>query len=125
MMTEQSFSVLLLEDDPSLRGMLKTFMEIDGFQVLTIPDKFDLNEIITIIKTKRPNIIFMDVHLNNLDGVEILRKVRNDVNLVGVKVIMASGLDMRRECIAAGANDFLLKPYMPDEIINALRKKLQ
>lgn len=110
--------VALAEDDATMITLLKTLLKMEGFQ----PIPLDANEdIVAGVMSHQPDILLMDVHLNNKNGIEELKKLRADPNGKNVRVVMVSGLDVREKCLAQGANAFLLKPFMPDDLIAALR----
>ena len=52
---------------------------------------------------------------------DLVRDIRGSEETKGIKIIMASGVDLRQECLEAGADAFLLKPYMPDDLFKYLR----
>ena len=66
----------------------------------------------------------MDVHLPNVNGMDVLEQVRANSETKYLKVVMTSGLNLKIECEERGANDFLLKPYMPDDLLNILKRNL-
>jgi two-component system response regulator MtrA len=111
--------VLLAEDDPTMISLLKTLLNIEGFEVETILDQPG-NLLENMCKAK-PDVVLLDVHLGELNGVDIIRQMRQVPELKSVKVIMSSGMHKEDECLAAGADDFLLKPYMPEELLRRLR----
>ncbi len=104
-----------------MQSLLRTLLEIEGFQVLVAPDRKGLEDIVQAIHDARPDILLLDVHLRNISGYDIVRSVRADAATQGARVIMSSGMDVKENCLEAGADDFLLKPYMPDDLINKLR----
>jgi len=109
---------MLLEDDPTMLELLKTLLQIEGYKVKTISNT---DHIITEVQEYMPEIILMDVHLGNgQDGGKVLTAIKAEESLADVKIIMTSGSDLRKECISNGANDFLFKPYMPDELIGKI-----
>jgi DNA-binding response OmpR family regulator len=111
--------VLLAEDDFTMVSLLKTLLGMEGFQVTTLLDqKGDLFE---NIRMEKPDVLLLDVYLGELNGLDILRQLRRTPDLKTIKVVMTSGIDKSVECMAAGANAFLLKPFMPDELMNKLR----
>jgi DNA-binding response OmpR family regulator len=113
--------VLLVEDDATMQAVLRTLLEIEGFEVTIAPDCKGQTELVSFIKAENPDVMLLDVHLRETSGIEVLRELRQDAAYATTRVIMTSGLDVKEKCIAAGANSFLLKPYMPDELINKLR----
>jgi DNA-binding response OmpR family regulator len=111
--------VMLVEDDPTMLSLLDTLLEIEGFEVAQI---FDFENVIEEVRMASPDVILMDVHIHDIDGKEILANLRADDGFGETKIIMSSGMDFRHECLAKGANDFILKPYMPDELINKIKQ---
>jgi CheY-like chemotaxis protein len=120
MNTTQGKKVMLVEDDAAMLAVLSTLLEIEGFQVLS-PQKKSLDEIVQAIRSDQPDTILLDVHLRDVSGYDVIEQVRKDPQINQVRVVMTSGMDVEDQCIAAGANDFLLKPYMPDELITKLQ----
>jgi len=109
--------IMLIEDDPTMISLLGTLLEMEGYQVIKM-QKF--GSVLEDIERELPDVILMDVHLNDLDGLDFLADMRKRDSIKEIKVIMSSGIDKRRESMKAGANDFLLKPYMPDELIEKI-----
>ena len=116
-----SNKVMLVEDDATMQAVLRTLLEIEGYQVFLAPAKLKLDELIQSIRDAMPDIILLDVHLRDLSGYDIVRCIREDSAIAGARVVMTSGMDVKERCMAAGADDFLLKPYMPDELIRKLQ----
>ena len=71
--------------------------------------------------SEQPDILLMDVHLLNQNGIDVLTKLRATAGGAAVRVLMASGLDFKDQCMARGANAFIQKPFMPDDLLVALR----
>lgn len=111
--------VLLVEDDQTMLTLLNTLLEIEGHEVSQL-DVFD--NVIEDVRGNAPDVILMDVHLHETDGLELLSAIRSDKELHDVKVIMSSGMDFLEESLSKGANGFLLKPYMPDELISRINE---
>ena len=107
--------VLLIEDDPTMLSLLGTLLDMEGFEVVKL-EKF--NAVVMAIQNAGPDVVLMDVNLQEVNGLEILTELRQDASLNDVKVIMSSGMDFRRESMENGADDFIQKPYMPDELID-------
>lgn len=111
--------VLLIEDDPTMVSLLETLLEFEGFEVKILKD---YSSILEHVVKESPDLILMDVHLKEADGLEVLAKMKNDHNLKKVKVIMASGMDYEKQSIQIGANDFIQKPFMPDELVLKIKR---
>jgi CheY-like chemotaxis protein len=111
--------ILLAEDDYTMVSLLTTLLGLEGYQVVTALDK--VGNIIENIRKEMPDMILMDVYLGDLNGLAIIKELRQQDDLKDIRVIMASGMNMREACLDAGANEFLLKPYMPDDLLRLLR----
>jgi CheY-like chemotaxis protein len=113
--------LLLLEDDRDMSMLLQTLLEIEGYQVRSYDSKRP-----TAIQAEeeRPDLVFLDVHLGGKDGIQILRELRANPALAGLRVVMTSGINLTEECLQAGANAFIVKPYMPENLLKLLTKVL-
>jgi DNA-binding response OmpR family regulator len=111
--------ILLAEDDETMVGLLKTLLTMEGFDVLGLDVDADIP---AAVEREKPDALFMDVHLGSQSGMEILEVIRNNKDLADVRVVMTSGLDVREQCLRGGANAFLLKPFMPDDLLRALKQ---
>ncbi|NLF51804.1 MAG: response regulator [Leptolinea sp.] len=112
-------NVLILEDNSMMCNLLKTLLDLEGFNVIC--PTFPLMDILKVIKDSRSDAILMDINLPGLNGLEILKMIRNSDDINSIKVIIISGSDRKKESIEAGADHFLMKPYIPDELIQILK----
>lgn len=113
--------ILLLEDDRDMTMLLQTLLEIEGYQVRSYDAKRPVAE---QAAEHKPDLVFLDVHLGGKDGIEILKEMRTNTALAGLRVVMTSGINLTEECLAAGANAFIVKPYMPENLLKLLAKVL-
>lgn len=111
--------VLLADDDYTMVTLLKTLLGMEGYQVATLLDKN--GDMLDTIRQEMPDIMLVDVYLGDRNGLDIVRQIRAEPDFKKLRIVMASGIDKTEECLAAGANAFLLKPYMPEELFNLLR----
>lgn len=114
-------TVLIVEDEDVLLELLRGMLEANGFHVLTCMDGLDA---VRIYKEKgsQIDVVLTDMGLPALGGWEVLAQVRA-IN-PGAKVVCASGFldsSIRDEMIAAGAVDFIQKPYSYENLIGLLR----
>jgi CheY-like chemotaxis protein len=114
--------VMIVDDDRTTVSLLETLLEMDGFEVITEARK-DL--ILPGIRSAAPDIVLMDVFLaQSDDGMGVLADLRSTPDLADVRVVMTSGMDLEEQCLAAGANAFLLKPYTPDQLSKIIQDNL-
>ncbi len=112
--------ILLVEDDATMQMLLKTLLELDKHQVTIIGDL--TQNILQTVLDLRPDILIMDVNLRQINGIEILKMIRSSDISWKLYILMTSGMDFQDECRKAGADAFLLKPYMPEELARQLKK---
>jgi DNA-binding response OmpR family regulator len=110
-------SIMIIEDDPTMIDLLCTLLEMEGFQPIKV-QQFD--SVLAEIKQHLPDVVVMDVHLHEQNGLKILEALRADRTLKPVRVIMSSGMDWQRESMQIGADDFIMKPFMPEELIEKI-----
>lgn len=111
--------VLLAEDDATMVSLLQTLLKMEGYEVSALDADSNVPD---AVEREKPDALFMDVHLGQQSGMDILEIIRKNEEFAGVRVVMTSGLDVREECIRRGANAFLLKPFMPDDLLRVLRQ---
>ena len=111
--------ILLAEDDPTMISLLKTLLKLEGYEVLALDANADVP---AAVERERPQALFMDVHLGEQSGMTILEVIRKNQDLSDIRVVMTSGLNVKEECLRRGANAFLMKPFMPDDLLNLLKQ---
>ena len=111
--------ILLADDDYTMVALLKTLLGMEGYQVATLLDKD--GDILENIRHANPDVLLIDIYLGDRNGLDIVRQIRQAPDLNRLKIVMASGIDKSKECLAAGADAFLLKPYMPNDLFDILR----
>jgi len=99
-------------------SLLKTLLKMEGFEVVAL----DVNaDVPAAVQRENPDALLMDVHLGQQSGVDIVQAIRRNPALANVRIVMTSGLNMKEECLQHGANYFLLKPFMPDDLLKVLK----
>ena len=105
--------IMVVDDDDTMNSLLKMLLEFDGFVVTLMPDG---SFVLPSALKEKPDALLMDVHIGGVDGLQVLRQLRQHPDLKTLPVIMASGMDLEDQCAAAGASAFILKPYPPDQL---------
>jgi Response regulators consisting of a CheY-like receiver domain and a winged-helix DNA-binding domain len=113
--------VMLVDDDLTMRSLLKTLLELEGYQVIAKGDG-DENVLIETLRQEKPQVLILDVFLHRANGMSLLHTIRQEADLHNTTILMTSGMDVKNQCLENGANGFLLKPYMPDELTDWLRE---
>ncbi|MCA1616811.1 MAG: response regulator [Acidobacteria bacterium] len=116
--------VLVVEDHPDIRSMLKTMLEMRGYGVLEAADG---EQGVCVAERERPSLILMDATLPRLDGLAATRRIRALASLEGVPVVFLSGHaqpDFRNEALSSGAAEFLVKPVRLAELERVIERHL-
>ncbi len=111
-------NIMLIDDDPTMLLLLKTLLEMEGFKTSKWEGSHSIFE---DIKQKKPDIVLLDVNLRGENGIDVLKQIRQDPEINHTRVILSSGMDYRETAREAGANAFLLKPYMPEDLIKMVK----
>jgi DNA-binding response OmpR family regulator len=110
--------ILLLEDDATMLSLLTKLLEMEGFQIL-YPQKLNHGDILETISKTQPDLILADVLMKEVNGLEFVSKLPANRSY---RILMTSGLDVEAECLQAGVDGFILKPYFPEELIRRIRE---
>lgn len=116
--------VLVAEDDEDILDLVVFDLEDEGYDVLTARNG---EEAIALALERRPDLILLDVAMPGLDGYEVTRRLRADESTRGTPVVLLTARAQVRDVIAgfeAGANDYVTKPFRPDELRTRLHAAL-
>jgi CheY-like chemotaxis protein len=120
-----SYRILVADDEPHIRQILRFTLERAGYQVYLAADGEDALKQAAELK---PNLVLLDVMMPKVDGYEVCRKMRQDFSLNQIPVIMLSARGEQRDRVAGlegGANDYLVKPYSNEELLLRVRNVLE
>src|SRR5215831_7648303 len=119
-MTEKE-KILVVDDEPSIRKVLQTLLEVDGYRVDTVPSGREALE--HIADGKRPDLIILDVLMPEMDGLETLRQLMQvDRSLSVIMLSCSNEVTTVVEAIRLGAMDYLTKPFEKPELEAAFLK---
>ncbi|MBL0967739.1 MAG: response regulator [Brevundimonas sp.] len=114
--------VLIADDDPLLRALLEHKLAADGHIVISAEDG---GEVLELVSEHRPDLIVMDAMMPVMDGFEVLRRLKVGVEYSDIPVIMLTALRREADIVGAlqlGAADYLVKPFIPDELLQRVRR---
>ncbi len=114
--------ILVVEDDPAISNLIRTTLETQNYQYHTA--KTGSSALMDAI-SYRPDVIILDLGLPDMDGVEIIEKVRGWTNTPIIVVSARSEDQDKVEALDAGADDYLTKPFSIDELLARLRVALR
>jgi len=116
--------IMLVDDEPNLRELLRQMLELGGFDVVEAEDGLAALE---KLEKVAPDVMILDVMMPNLDGVSLCKRLRAGTTFAGLPIIMVSGKTQHRavqEGLAAGANQYLCKPITVEELLQSVRALL-
>ncbi len=111
--------VLVVEDDPDIAAVLRTYLEDDGYSVVVMSDGY---RALAFAEAQHPFAIMLDVMLPRLDGWSVLNRLKRNPRTANVPVIVVSIVDNREYGILLGATDYLVKPVDQERMRQVLRR---
>ena len=116
--------VLVIDDNDELRDAVAGVLNLSGFNVI---DARDAETAIDLVKHQRPDLIICDVRMPGMDGYSLLGEIRNHSETASIPVILMTGSaskeDYRRGMVN-GADDYLFKPFTPEELVEAVLSRI-
>jgi DNA-binding response OmpR family regulator len=115
-------TILVVEDDPVILDLLAVNFELEGYTVVRAVDGEDG---LATARRFRPAAVVTDIMMPKRSGLDLLRDLRADADLAAVPVILVSAKALAsdiREGLAAGADDYVTKPFEPDELLVRVEK---
>ncbi len=112
--------IMIVDDDRTTVKLLKTLLEMDGFEVESASRGQD---VITSVPDNPPDIFLVDFHLIDMTGLELITTLRAMEAFKTTPIVVASGMDKENEALEVGANRFLGKPFDPN-VLSAIFTEL-
>ena len=112
-------TILIVEDDQPMARLLQTLLEIEGYKALSAPRP---ETVVNTVRRNQPDLVVMDLHLGQVNTLDILRELKKDPEIKSTPVIIVSGLDAEEDCQRAGADAFMLKPYSPNRLLEIIKQ---
>ena len=114
--------ILVVEDDTSVRNLITTTLKTHEYRYLTAPDG---QSAILETSSHNPDIVLLDLGLPDIDGVEIIKKIRTWSNMPIIVISARSEDTDKIDALDAGADDYLTKPFSVEELLARLRVSLR
>lgn len=115
--------VLVVDDDRSIRDALERGLRLEGFDVIAVASG---EEALTVTDSDNADVVVLDVGLAGIDGVEVVRRIRADGNDVPICILSARvEVGDRVIGLEAGADDYLVKPFVLEELVARLNALLR
>ncbi len=120
-----SLKILVVDDEPDIRDVLKITLEAEKYEVIEAENG---EEAIKIVSQKVPDLVLLDYKMPKMDGREVCRRIKKDILLRHLPIIMVTGkgeITDKVDGIDAGADDYIVKPFEPEELLAHIRMILR
>ena len=110
--------VLIVDDDPFIRKLIVTTLE--GVSSFDLHEAGDGEEAVRVARSEGPRLVFLDIDMPRLDGIEACRQMRAEPAMAGSKIVMLTATaddSARLRAAQAGADRFLTKPFSPLDLL--------
>jgi len=116
-------SVLIVDDDPKLLKMLQRTLTYEGLTVFTATNGL---EALPLVHSQQPDMIIVDWMMPKMDGLSFIQRLRDDENKILVLMLTArDAIENRVEGLESGADDYLVKPFAPAELVARVHAMLR
>lgn len=124
-MENNMYSLLIIEDDPAYLNQMALFLRLEGFDVRTASDGASA---LVMLHEQRPDLVLSDIIMPDMDGHAVMAALKSDDELADIPFIFVTALadraDVRRG-MAAGADDYLPKPFSAEELLAAVTGRIR
>ena len=115
-------TILVVEDEPQIAGIVRDYLEHAGFAVIPAGDGAAA---LALMRARRPDALVLDLGLPRVDGLDVIRAIRRD-SRVPILILSARGDEADRVAgLELGADDYVVKPFSPRELVARVRAVLR
>ncbi|MDB5646892.1 response regulator [Methylobacterium sp.] len=108
--------VVVADDDTITRSIINLKLKSRGYNVITAPDG---SEALRVIEAEAPDLVVLDAMMPGINGFELLRQIKTTPKTAGTLVVMLTSRKLEQDIVGAlnaGASDYLVKPFIPEEL---------
>jgi DNA-binding response OmpR family regulator len=116
--------LLIADDEPGVRALVRMTLEVDSFEILEARDG---EEALALAREHLPDLMFLDVAMPHLSGVDVCRELKGDPATASIPVVMLTAKAQeadREDGLAAGADDYFTKPFSPVSLLTKVTQIL-
>lgn len=113
---------LIVDDSPTVRAMIKSVLQGEGFDTITAQDG---EKAIKILGDETVDIVITDINMPNMDGIELVKELRKAKNAMYTPILVITteaGDNVKNRGREAGASGWVVKPFKPEVLVQALNK---
>ena len=114
--------LLVVDDEPGICDIIRKTFSPTGFTVLMA---YNGKDAVAILKKEKPKLVFLDIRMLGMSGMEVLKEIKQFDS--SIKVLVITALDdekTRNEALSLGADEFITKPFMSDYLEEVVRRKV-
>ncbi len=117
----RNLKILIIDDDVTTCSLLETILQMEDHQTVSAND-VGVEGIIPLLDKENPQLLILDFHLRSKETIDYVVVIRANEKWNHLAILMTSAIDRRDDCLRAGANDFILKPFNWQQITNIVSK---
>jgi DNA-binding response OmpR family regulator len=114
--------ILVVDDEPTVRAVVSDYLRLDGARVTEADNG---HKALEILAKDRPDVVVLDVMLPEVDGLEVLRSIRSNMDLPVILLTARTSESDRVTGLDLGADDYVMKPFSPRELAARVRSILR
>ena len=114
--------ILVVDDEPEIVKLVRAYLEHAGFSVVTANEG---HQALAVFRHERPNLVILDLNLPGLDGLDVCRALRRDTDIPIIMLTARLEETDRLIGLELGADDYVIKPFSPREIVARVRAVLR
>jgi two-component system, cell cycle response regulator DivK len=115
-------SVLIVDDVADTRELYEHYLHFRGIQVTTAADGVAALQAVGL---ERPDVIVLDLAMPRMTGWDVIRALKSDIRTRGIAIVALSGQGARQTALEAGADSYLEKPCLPDQLLAEVLRVLR
>jgi DNA-binding response OmpR family regulator len=120
-----AYKILVADDEPHIRDLLKLLLEDEGYDVVEAEDG---EEAYQVAKDEKPDVIILDIMMPKVDGYQAYHSIRSDADLKGIPILILTAKSepiYNRISKGIGADAHITKPFDADEVLSKLKKFIE
>ena len=117
----ENLKVLVIDDDPTTCNLLETVLQMEAYQTKAV-NSIGNGDIFSLLRDEKPDLLILDFHLDGEEALTYIAAIRTSQDWQDLPILITSAIDRRQDCIETGANEFVLKPFNWQEIVDSINK---
>ena len=124
-MTEGKTTILVVDDEETIRSLIKRIMQDAGYDVTTAANGKEALNILSQQKERSPDLVILDIMMPGLSGLEVLDIIRGRFDIPVIMLTAKQAVTTVRDALDIGADDYVRKPFRTTELVARVKAKLR